>query len=152
MKPIGKDHAIIRLIKKHGKQNIKDGRMIVDELGVLEMYIQRPDKAHFILEALIVCEELLTETYGIRLKDALIPLARDVYGVSKKTFDQIAEKKNAGGLIAVIEWFEPDLDAVFARNACRILAADGLENPGNVGDHPALRGCRGHGCGAGRGR
>ena len=133
MKPIGKDHEIIKLIRQHKKQNVRDGYLIVDELGVMDMYLKRPNDMPFSLSALIVCEALLTEEFGLKLMTALISQASDVFSVSKKTFDILAEKKNAGGLIAVIQYKKLNIQDYLSADFSRILVMDGLENPGNAG-------------------
>ncbi len=133
MKPIGKDHEIIKTLRRHKKQGFMPGLLVCDELGVLEKYIGAEHAAKMPLKTLLVCEELVTSDYAKGILDELAPKASDVFAVSAKIYELLAEKKNSGGLLGVFEWPELTLDELFQSEYRNIIVIDGLENPGNVG-------------------
>jgi len=133
VKAIGKDHELIKLLRKHNKRNIRDGLVIVEELGVLEKYLLSERKGEFSLVSLIVCEELITSEYAKIIKDELISIAKDSYSVSPKTYELVVEKKNSAGIVAVLEWREFSKEEIRNSGYRTVIVLDGLENPGNVG-------------------
>ena len=133
MKPIGKNHEIIKDLRRHKKQGVTPGLLVCDELGVLEKYLGSSQQASFPLRTLIVCEELLTSDFAKALFSALVPLAGDVFSVSEKTYELIAEKKNSGGLLGMFDYLGFSPEDFFACDYHRLMVMDGLENPGNVG-------------------
>lgn len=133
MRAIGKDHDIIKTLRKNKKQGGSPNLLVSDELGVLEKYIGSKQQGRFSLEVLVICAELLTSDYAKTIRDALEPLASDVFSVSEKTYALIAEKKNSGGLMGVFAYREDSPEAFFACDYSRLIVMDGLENPGNVG-------------------
>ena len=133
MIPAGRDHEIIKLIKAHQKQAIRDELMVTDELGVLEMYLKSSRRDCFSLEALVVCEDMLTGDYGRRIFMDSAAIARDVFAVSQRTFALVAEKKNAGGLAAVIKRRDIPPEEILCKPESTVIVLDGLEYPGNVG-------------------
>ncbi len=133
MKPIGKDHEAVKDLRRHRTKGTTPDLLVCDELGILEKYIGAGQRDMRPLKTLIVCDELLTSEYARGIFETLESLAGDVFAVSEKTYELIAEKKNSGGLLGVFGYREPSLEDFFKSGYKRMIVMDGLENPGNVG-------------------
>jgi RNA methyltransferase, TrmH family len=133
MKPIGKDHESIQDLRRHRAKGTTPNLLVCDELGILEKYVGAKQRDMRLLKTLIVCEELLTTAYATAIFKALESSAGDVFAVSPKTYELVAEKKNSGGLLGVFGYQEPTPEDFFKCGYKRIIVMDGLENPGNVG-------------------
>ena len=84
MKPIGKDHEIIKTLRRHKKQGFMPGLLVCDELGVLEKYVGAGQAAKMPLKTLLVCEELVTSDYAKGIFGSVgVKSRRCVFGIDQ---------------------------------------------------------------------
>lgn len=130
---IGLDNPIIKDIRKKQKRNKDKDIFFVEELGILEKYISSSNWGSFGITDLFICEEICESDYAKDIFNKLEEKAKNIYSVSKKTYQNIVIKKNSAGLFAIIKQ-EQKLDQNFISSKYEnIVIIDGLEYPGNIG-------------------
>jgi RNA methyltransferase, TrmH family len=133
MRAIGKDHDIIKMIRKRKNKNVHDGLALVEEIGVLEKYLSSKYIDKFPINTLLFCPELITSEYAQKILVGLMNIAENTFSVSEKTYELFNDKKNSAGVFAVIEWKDLSYEDFLKEGYKNVVIIDALENPGNVG-------------------
>lgn len=122
---ISKNNDFFQLIKEH-KRHPKDEYYVIEELFILEMTLKYP--CDFI--GLLYCEELCYSDLAKNIIEVYKQKCDNVYKISKKIYNSLAEKDNASGMIALVHKSYADLNNNVYE---KVLVIDGIEIPGNVG-------------------
>jgi len=124
---IGLSSPIIKEIKDL-KRHPKLDKVVVEDLAVFTFMLQekRP------LDVFIYAPELIYSDEAKKVIEYYSKCAPS-YTVSKKTYQAIAEKDNATGLIGIVPFKFYNLKDINPTDYDFIVVADKLENPGNLG-------------------
>ncbi len=128
MKNIGSNHELIKQIKKY-KKKTENNLMIVEGLSVLEMLC----KSEHLIKYFLYCYEENFSYEALNIKKHCENKALEVFTISKKVFENIKEKENSTGMIAVVEYKELSINDIDINKHKFILINDGIELPGNLG-------------------
>jgi len=128
MQKISISHSIIKTIRKLKKKS-HPNLIVIEGLSILEIAIQ----THIDIEAFIYCEELIYSDDAIKLKAHYESSAKNVYSVSKKTYESVADKENSAGFIAIVNYQPQSIESVDFAKKNFVLVLNGLELPGNMG-------------------
>jgi len=130
---IGHSHETIKEIKKI---KIKSNEFVyLEDISVMELLAE--EERH--LEIFIYCPELCYSPLANKIIDFYSKHSKEVYTVSQKTYQDIAEKDNSAGLIGIYKMITLDIDKIDPEDYQYIVVCDSLENPGNLGT--ILRSC-----------
>lgn len=124
---ISKNNEFFQLIKQY-KKHPKNEYYVIEELFILEMCLKYPCE----VIGLLYCDELC---YSENVKSMIKQFkenCNNVYQISKKTYNSLAEKENASGMIALVKKEYVNLKDVNEKYE-KILILDSIEIPGNVG-------------------
>lgn len=124
---ISKNNEFFQLVKEY-KKRPKNEYYVVEELFILEMSLKYPCS----LLGLLYCDELCYSDSAKRIISEYKEKCDDVYQISKKTYNTLAEKENSSGMIALIKKEYVDLNNI-DKTYDKVLVIDGIEIPGNVG-------------------
>ena len=128
MQKIGISNPVIKTIKKLKKKS-QNNLVVIEGLGVMEMALN----SNIDIKVLMYCDELIYSDEAHNIKDLYEEKAENVYCVSKKVYETLADKDNSAGLIAVI-YYEPlKINEVDFKDKDFVLVLNGLELPGNMG-------------------
>lgn len=122
---ISKNNDFFQLIKEY-KRHPKDEYYVIEELFILEMTLKYPCK----LIGLLYCEELCYSDVAKNIIITYKQKCENVYKISKKIYNTLAEKDNSSGMIALV--YKPYSDLNNGEYE-KVLVIDGIEIPGNVG-------------------
>lgn len=109
----------------------------------------REKEGKFLIEGLRLCEEALTSFWEVELllfpsKFILSPkgkkaerrlerITREVYRISNKEIERLADTQTPQGVFAVVKKKEFFLEKTFIKNATLLLGMDNIRDPGNLG-------------------
>ncbi len=119
---------MIKQIKKY-KKRTENNIMIVEGLNVLEMLC----KSEHLIKYFLYCYDEVFSDEALKIKEYCENKADEVFTVSKKVFENIKEKENSIGMIAVVEYKELNVEDIDINRHKLILINDGIELPGNLG-------------------
>ncbi len=95
------------------------------------------------IDALIICPECVYTNEAVMIIEKLSQKTNNLYIVSKKTYEKIAERDKPDGLMSIAKLPMPDIKDYRPSKKSVILVLDGIEIPGNIGT--MLRACDGAG-------
>lgn len=124
---ISKNNEFFQLIKQY-KKHPKNEYYVVEELFILEMCLKYPCE----VIGLLYCDELCYSDNVKTMINKFKTISKDVYQISKKTYNTLAEKENASGMIALIKKEYVNLNDI-TNEYEKVLVLDSIEIPGNVG-------------------
>lgn len=124
---IGLASPVIKEIKDL-KRHPKLDRVVVEDLAVFTFMMEEEKP----LDLFIYAPELI---YSDEAKKVIEYYSKNTpsYTISKKTYQAIAEKDNATGLIGIVPFKLYDIKDINPSDYDVIVVADKLENPGNLG-------------------
>ncbi len=126
---ISKNNDIIKNIRKQQRKTVEKDLLIIEDLFIFSLVL----KHNYKIETVLYCDEL---EYKNKTQDILNKLknkATSIYTISKSTFDSIKNKNNSVGIILLVRLQTLNIDKISLNKYNRILVADGLEIPGNLG-------------------
>lgn len=124
---ISKNNEFFQLIKQY-KKHPKNEYYVIEELFILEMCL----KFSCNLIGLLYCDELCYSDSAKNIVKSFKEKSSNVYQISKKTYNSLAEKENASGMIALVK--KEYIDLANTKNEYeKVLVLDSIEIPGNVG-------------------
>ena len=124
---ISKNNEFFQLIKQY-KKHPKNEYYVIEELFILEMCLKYPCE----VIGLLYCDELC---YSDNVKSIIAnfnKITNNIYKISKKTYNSLAEKDNASGIIALVKKEYVNLNNT-SKEYEKVLVLDSIEIPGNVG-------------------
>lgn len=130
---IGRSHETIKEIKKIKTKS--NEYVYIEDFSTLELLSN--DKRE--LEIFLYCPELCFSDEAHKIIEYFSKNSQQVYTVSQKVYEEIAEKENSAGLIGIYKLLTIDINKIGANQYPYIVVCDGLENPGNLGT--ILRSC-----------
>ncbi len=95
------------------------------------------------IDALVICPECVYTNEAVTIIEKLVQKTNNLYIVSKKTYEKIAERDKPDGLMSIAKLPMPNLAQFRPHKKSIILVLDGIEIPGNIGT--MLRACDGAG-------
>lgn len=124
---ISKNNEFFQMIKEY-KKHPKNEFYVVEELFILEMTLKYPCR----IIGLLYCEELCYSEATKNIINKYNTICNNVFKISKKVYNSLAEKDNSSGMIALIH--KPYVNLWESKDKYeKILVLDGIEIPGNVG-------------------
>ena len=129
----GNRHGVIVQVENIIKNSKPNPELLVPVEGVWA--IQFAYKYQVQIKYMIVCPEEMNSNESIMLLERILDANMElgVYLTSKKVFEQISEKANSAGIIAVCRYPKKRLEDLVVEKNSLIVILDGLEIPGNVG-------------------
>ncbi len=129
----GNRHGVIVQVEHIIKNSKPNPELLVPVEGVWA--IQFAYKYQVQIKHMIVCTDEMNSNESIMLLEGIMDsnLELEVYLTSKKVFDQISEKANSAGIIAVCKYPRKKLEELVIEKNSLVVILDGLEIPGNVG-------------------
>ncbi len=95
------------------------------------------------IDSLIICPDCVYTNEAVAIIEKLAEKTKNLYIVSQKTYEKIAERDKPDGLMSIAKLPMPDIKDFKPREKSVILVLDGIEIPGNIGT--MLRACDGAG-------
>jgi TrmH family RNA methyltransferase len=129
----GNRHGVIVQVEHIIKNSKPNPELLVPVEGVWA--IQFAYKYQVQIKHMIICTEEMNSNESIMLLEGIMDGNSElgVYLTSKKVFDQISEKANSAGIIAVCKYPRKKLEELVVEKNSLVVILDGLEIPGNVG-------------------
>ena len=124
---ISKNNDFFQMIKEY-KRRPKNEYYVVEEMFILETALKYPCT----IIGLLYCSELCYSEMAKKIVHDIKEKCSEVHQISKKTYNTLAEKDNASGMIALIHKPYVDLNNL-DKTYDKVLVIDGIEIPGNVG-------------------
>lgn len=126
---IGKSNSIIKKIKKYQKKNTEDNIIVIEDLFILSLLKKYNHEVIYFL----YCDDLKYKEETVKIIKDLKSIAQENYLIAYSTYQNIVNKKNSIGLLAVVKLNLKLLDEINPDKYKNILVTDKLELPGNLG-------------------
>ncbi|MCR5647606.1 MAG: RNA methyltransferase [Acholeplasmatales bacterium] len=127
MERISRSHDKFKLMKDMIKTNHYPNLTVTDDLEVLKIAVNNNLK----IELLFYSFDLEYQDETKKLLNELIKNSKEVYEISKSSYDSIKLKENHAGIIGAIQLKEYNYNAFKDKEFLMVL--DHLEIPGNIG-------------------
>lgn len=127
MERINKQHDKYKLIKNFIKSNNHDGYTVTDDIEIIKLALDN----NLNIELSLYAYDNDYSDFAKDIINRLINKSKEIYEISKNTYDSIKLKDNHAGIICLIKLNKYSFD-VF-KNKEFLVILDHLEIPGNVG-------------------
>lgn len=131
LKYVGNKYHIVERILSLNKNSKPNPEKLAVIDGIFSLDLAR--KYGIGVKYLIICLEKIYSIEAQELIDTFINLAEESIIVSEKVFNNIAEKENSHGIMAVVYLPPKKFEEIHIEKNSVVLILDGLEIPGNIG-------------------
>lgn len=131
LKYVGNKYHIVERILSLNKNSKPNPEKLAVIDGIFSLDLAR--KYSIGVKYLIICLEKIYSIEAQELIDTFINLAEESIIVSEKVFNNIAEKENSHGIMAVVYLPPKKFEEIHIEKNSVVLILDGLEIPGNIG-------------------
>lgn len=127
----GKKHHIIDRVISLNKNSKPNPEKLAAIEGIWSLTLAK--KYDIKIKYLIICVEQIKSIESQNLIDYFIDRSEETIIVSERVFEQLSEKENAQGLMAVCYLKFKEISELTFNDDSIIVILDGLEIPGNIG-------------------
>ena len=131
LKYVGNKYHIVERVLSLNKNSKPNPEKLAVIDGIFSLDLAR--KYGIKVKYLIICLEKVYSIEAQELIDTFINLAEESIIVSEKVFNNIAEKENSHGIMAVVYLPPKKFEEIHIEKNSVVLILDGLEIPGNIG-------------------
>lgn len=127
----GRRHGIVERIISLNKNTKPNPEKLAAMEGIWALTLAQ--KYDVKVKYLVICPEQIKTIESQKLIDYFIDRCESTIVVSERVFEQISEKENAQGLMAVLHLNYRDFEDFKVASNSVLIILDGLEIPGNIG-------------------
>ena len=127
MEKISKQHDKFKIVKNYIKSNNHNGYTVTDDIEIINLALEH----NISIELTLYAFDIEYSDFASNVIEKLKTKSKEIYEISKSTYDSIKLKDNHQGIICVIKLNEYTFNDFKNREFLVIL--DHLEIPGNVG-------------------
>ncbi len=131
LKYVGNKYHIVERVLSLNKNSKPNPEKLAVIDGIFSLDLAR--KYGIGVKYLIICLEKVYSIEAQELIDTFINFAEESIIVSEKVFNNIAEKENSHGIMAVVYLPPKKFEEIHIEKNSVVLILDGLEIPGNIG-------------------